>query len=750
MRRKLGFALLPWLMVACAPAAKSPTPVGSAKPALAATPEEPRERLVRALRAIPRPEPVLLALPLEARSRLQARLASLDAERRMAVRNDDSPVIESLPLLHLTSGGSSARAMYALATTPAGSGELPGILGVEGDGVSTSPDAAHVAIAGEIARRAALDFLRDRAADVAEPGKSSALACRLVARAALTVERRDLTLLARELLASSEPNSDNRLDFAAELARSGELQRAQAIVGDRVHPLRAGAAQSIEPLLEAARIATAPASTDVTREIARARAWLRLGRPAEARTALQPFTARAASRLDLATTLAVATIENPGCPELPPDVGSAPLCAAAYRTSERVKSASAPLSAAWQSGAGRDDLAIEAYVGLALVVPWLHQAAADLSRNALSVEESVTRLASLRAKIAEIAVVAPKLAGLVLFLEAMPSAARAGGINEADAKTLSDRASALSRADTSRFAQAGVLAVAAALSHRQDIASLLDTIPADRVAPSLAVSRAALEVWTATSTGSNERMAAARSQLATIMAESRGNSLERSRLVLGVTEADAVLDPSERSFQLLSRVSGQLLSDNVPPDLALRAVLDASGALAHGSRYEQAGRVLEGAVGAELPSDASRAHDLLILIRGYKVVLGTQGAPVTALPGIRAELARLASDKLGDAATVWFELWKRELEALQRDSDCKRNKQTPCRAAEALRKTAYQGFVASLGAPANAILLRGALPSGAFDAGFRFTIEGSLEPLVSFDPSFLAIGLPEHTPTPKK
>ena len=43
------------------------------------------------------------------------------------------------------------------------------------------------------------------------------------------------------------------------------------------------------------------------------------------------------------------------------------------------------------------------------------------------------------------------------------------------------------------------------------------------------------------------------------------------------------------------------------------------------------------------------------------------------------------------------------------------------------------------------MLLRGALAGGSFDAGFRFSVEYGLEPLVSFDPAFLAIGLPRFT-----
>ena len=233
-----------------------------------------------------------------------------------------------------------------------------------------------------------------------------------------------------------------------------------------------------------------------------------------------------------------------------------------------------------------------------------------------------------------------------------------------------------------------------------------------------------------------------RTQLATIMAEGHGSSLERARLVLGVSEADALLDSSERSYQLLSRVAGQLLNDNIPPDLALRAVLDAAGALAHGRRFEQAEKILNGAATAEVPPDLERAYDLLRLIRGYKLVLSARGAPAASLPQLREGLAALASAPTGPAATVWFELWGRELDALQKDTVCAKKKLSVCREAEALRRDARRNLDARLGSTASAVLMRGALPSGSFDAGFRFTVEKGLEPLILFDPSFLALGLP--------
>jgi hypothetical protein len=750
MRHRLA-SLAPVLFVplaslACAPA-KLPQAAIKAPQQAAAGQLGPRERLARALRSIPRPPPVWAALPEGAQQRLQARLSGLDAEHEQSIRAEDSPLVETLPLLHLASGGGSPRALYALSTTPVASQELAALLGPEGPAQASSPYAARVAIVREIARRAAFDFLRDRAADVLQTGKGMELACRLVARVALTVDRRDLTLLAREVLASSAPNSDNRLEFAAELARAGRVDQAARVVADKKHPLREGAAAAIDPLLTVARLATtAPLPGALDERLKVARAWLRLGRADRAAALLEPYSGLAKTRLDLASALAEAEIENPSCPQLPPDVGSAQLCAAAFRTSEQVKTARASLDAAWQSGAGRDDEAIEVYAALAHVIPWVHETASELSRGALSAEQGQARMAALSQKIAEIAAVAPKLSGLVLFLETVPRAEphTSGRRSDADAKALTARALSLASSDTTGFAQAGVLAVAAALSHQQDIGQLLDAVPAQGMSASLGVARTALEVWAAASTGSAERMAAARAQLAAVMAQGLGTSLERSRLVLSVTEADALLDSTDRSYQLLSRVSGQLLNDNIPPELAFRAVLDASGALAHGERFEQADRLLKGAVNAEIPPDLERARDLLQLIRGYHLLLAAHGAPLAGFSELRAGLARLGADSYSETSAVWFELWKRELDAAQRDAECSKRKLTTCREAEALRRQVYRGFEEQLGAPGNAVLLRGALPSGSFEAGFRFTIESGLEALIAFDPNFLAVGLPKN------
>jgi hypothetical protein len=753
-RRLCVFMALSCATLGCAAGAKTPKNQGNTNTVAHVEPKAPnaRERLALTLRSIPRPEPVLDALPEVARKRLEERLAGLDAERKLAVHNDESPLVESLPLLHLESGGTSPRALLALATSSAGTEELSGLIGVEHDAGTTVPGAARIAIVRELARRAASDFLRDRAADLPGAGKDTALVCRVITRAALSLGRSDLVLQARELLAETEPNAENRLEFAEELARAAEPERAAqvlaAVAEDKQHPPHPATVATVEQAIAAARfVLTRSPVNDTAQKLALARAWLRIGRIAEARALLEPEATAAQAHLGLAAALAETWIESPSCPGLPPDVGTPPLCAESFRTSERVKSAQALLEAAWRSGTGRDDEAVETYAALGHVIPWMHETAFTLGHGALEPAEATARVSALRAKIAEIAGAAPHLAGLALFVETLHSgaAARDSVRTDAEAQALAARAQRLAAEDSSRFAQAGVLAVAAALSHERDVSALVDAVPLDRTVSALRVSRAALDVWIAASSGVHERMDAARNELAAIMTEGRGASLERARLVLSVSEADALLDGSERTYQLLSRVSGQLLSDSIPPDLAFRAVLDASGALAHGKRFDRAQEILKGAAAAQLPPDFERATDLLQLIRGYELVLSQTAGDAASAGQARAALNALAPGHGAESAALWFELWSHELEARERDATCQKKKQGICRDAAALRHVARRTLEARLGAESTAVLLRGALPGGAFDAGFRFSVEAGLEPFIVFDPSLLAIGLPKFT-----
>lgn len=750
-RRARVFALS-LAVAACAGQAKPPESGRQAKKAVTETARagSPRARLAEALRSIPRPRPVLDALPEDARKRLEARLAGLDAERRLAVHNEESPLVDSLPLLHLASGGTSPRALFALATTSAGADELSGLLGVE----HSAPDGAAIAIVRDFAERAALNFLRDRAADVPAAGKATPLVCRLVARAAQAVGRREIALLARELLADFEPSSENKLGLAEELARATDPERAAQLLADaeadKQHPPTQAAVSAVKGAIQAARFVVGQRAKvpDPALRLALARAWLRLGRITEARALLEPEAASARTQLSFAAALAETMIENPACPELPQDVGSLPLCAESFRTSERVRSALALLDSAWHAGGGRDDEALEVYAALAQVIPWMQQTALGMASAQLTPAEAGERVSALRAKIQEIVAVAPRLAGLSLFIETLHNdvTKRALGLRtDADATALTTRALQLASSDSSRFAQAGVLAVAAALSRQQDISALVDAVPAEQTEPSLRVARAALNVWAAASSGASARMDGARGELAAIMAEGRGTSLERARLVLSVSEADALLAGTDRSYQLLSRVAGQLLSESIPPDLAFRAVLDASGALAHGKRVDRAREILSGAAAAQLPAGLDRASDLLQLIRGYKLMLAIDGGSLDGLVKARAQLDALKPPSGSESVTVWFELWSAELWARQADIACQKQDLRQCQKAQSLRRKSHRALDPVLGAESCAVLMRGTLPGGSFEAGFRFSAEAGLQPFIVFDPSLLAIGLPKFT-----
>jgi hypothetical protein len=448
----------------------------------------------------------------------------------------------------------------------------------------------------------------------------------------------------------------------------------------------------------------------------------------------------------LAAALAETWIENPSCPDLPPDVGGTALCAVAFRASDGAKQARALLEAAFESGGGRDDEAIEVYTALVHVIPWVHDAAAELSQGELRGPESAARLSTLSEELAKIAQVWPNIAGLELFLATLSASSSAGGSslrNDLEARALSTRALSLVGTDKSRFAQAGAFAVAAVLAPQHDVSPLLAALPPENLASGLQIARAGLEVWSAASTGSREHLEAARSALSSIMAEGAGEPLSRARLVLGVSEVSALLDSSERSYQLLSRVAGQLLSDNIPPDLALRAVIDAAGALAHGRRFEQATKILSQAATTRVPAELVRAREFSQLIDGYEMVLDMSDRPASMpLPHGFAELAARAH---GEAAKIWFELWTSEAAARAREAECAKKKLKACPDAQALRRRPRRALDERLGRQASSVLLRGALPSAAFEAGFRFTVENGLEPLILFDPSVLVIGLPKFS-----
>jgi hypothetical protein len=86
-----------------------------------------------------------------------------------------------------------------------------------------------------------------------------------------------------------------------------------------------------------------------------------------------------------------------------------------------------------------------------------------------------------------------------------------------------------------------------------------------------------------------------------------------------LAELDAAATPSPASHAALAQVASQLVGQALPPELALRAVLDAAGALERLGRAADALGILSKA--SEIATLPGAAGDLLTLIRAEKLVL---------------------------------------------------------------------------------------------------------------------------------
>ena len=270
------------------------------------------------------------------------------------------------------------------------------------------------------------------------------------------------------------------------------------------------------------------------------------------------------------------------------------------------------MDAAWQSGNGRDAASAEAYVGFAHVVPWL--TATVLSRDPAALEQDFTARYQALAKVLQ---ELPEQKPFAVFASAFAAGISAGLRREPGGRPQVDE----SRKQELWFAALGVdapaprLAVGAVLASEQPVLQLLP-----KSAPSsLVQARAGLLAWEAANGGDAAALEAARSALTEQLQVSPKGSLDAATAVLLLAELDVAATPSERTYGALAQVSSHLIGEPLPPDLALRAVLDAAGALERLGRTADALGVLSKA--AEIEAPPGSASDLLLLIVAEKLVL---------------------------------------------------------------------------------------------------------------------------------
>lgn len=591
------------LALGCAAAAPPPKPPTAASKPAAPPVKSPKERLLAALRTVERPDPVLDVLPASAIALLDARLKALSPEQREQLVAGD--LGQSMPLLHLKAGGGSGAALFVLATTSAPSQELPTAFQLVGQ-VSDADRLRLVQLAHDLAQRAALHFLRDRVLDVSGasasqlPGLLSA-----VERAARGAERPDVARLALETwVAAGAP-----LDVQQRLSDACAFDQDEKCVRELLANMPEAAPERARLTL----LGQALARREDRELIVRVWSLLQLGRYADAQRALLPLAPKAKSDLRVAAAFAVVAADGSTCPGLQPGIGSPALCADAIKARPGLSSALADLDVAWQGGAGRDAASVEAYVGLAHIAPWVTELA--VASDGATLERSFAqRYQALEKVLAQL----PGEKPLAVFAAALAAGVSAG---------LHVQHGQRPRLDSNQrqelyFAALGVedaaprLAVSAVLAADQPVLQLLPRVAPARLVPA----RAGLLAWEATGNPDPSVLDAAKVALVEQLGLASRGGTDSAAVVLLLAELDVAAAPSERSYAALAQVASQLIGQPLPPELALRAVLDAAGALERAGRTADALGVLTKA--AEIDSLPGPAGELLTLIRAEKLVLG--------------------------------------------------------------------------------------------------------------------------------
>lgn len=691
------------LLSACASGGTSLKPTALPKetaPPPAPTP--PKERLLTLLRNIERPAPVLELLPAEAQAGLDSKLKTLSAEQREQLLRGD--LMTAVPLLHLKAGGGDASALLALASSPAATEELP--LTFEAEPQSSPEEKlAKVRLLHDLVLRAGLHFLRDRVLDV---GNASAEALPRVlsdiAWVAGHTERDDIVRAAFETWAASGAPKEAMATLAGLCAKDLDEKC-----------FKQAAAGVPEAAPERARLTELQKALQTSRDgdpLVKAWALLRLGRYRDAQAVVAPLAGSARTNLRVAAALAVAIAEGSGCPGLPPQVGSPSLCADAFAVRPGLAPALADMQSAWQSRGGRDAASAEAYVGLAHVVPWGSVAAQ--ATDAVSLErEFGERYEALSKVLSEL----PEQKPFAVFAAAMAESVTAGLRAKPGERPQIDP----NRNQELWFGALGVeaaaprLAVGAVLAGEQPVLPLLP----ESAPQSLVPARAGLLAWEAASSAEPAVLESARGALTEQMTGAREGSVDRSSAVLLMAELDAVAAPSERTHAALARVSSQLIGQPLPPELALRAVLDSAGALERLGRAEEALGVLTKA--AEIESLPGKAGEMLALIRLQKLVLSWDAKKDPQRVALGKALGALPLG--GASASVAFakEAWASP-KALKKGAG-------PSRAQLEQR----------LGRRAAELMAKGTLRGTSVSLRFSYFFQTGLVPEVRFEPLFVPL-----------
>ncbi len=719
----------------------------AASPPKSATPES---RLLAALHSVKPRGPVLGALDTRAHADLDALVKQVTPEQRSQIMRAGSPFASARPLLFLALGGDSPDAYLALATTSRGADELVGMRRRSG----SSDLGDLVKVSAELSRRAAAEWLRDRSVDVASRRTLTKGLCDAIDAAAATLDRLDVRRRAREMAEKLDPSARRALAVARVAA--WQLDGAAGHAALSRARTRGAAKEQLETaghlLDEAALVNQQTGKLDVQATVKVSRALLDLHHPERVDALVAPHRGEAGSQLGLASVVALATLGNGMCLGAYGGAGNALLCATAWHDSPGTAKTLQLLDSAWKSGKGRDDAAIQTWLGMDYVLPWVYETLRDSVAGAADAKAHLeSRLSAAQQAAKEAAAASHTFDGLALFVDASAAGLTAAKRHEAGKrvhlvqsvrKDLERRATELAkRSPGERFTQAAVLQVAGILSQEQDIGSLLSVLP-DPVEPAYRHVRAVLEAWNAAVHGA-QAADKARGLLAASLLRTSPHSLVRAKTVLLMAELDAALTHSPRAESVLAQVAAQLDSDATPPALRLQAGIDRAGALSRGGKTADAEKVLEKLLASGIPKGSGDAHDLALVAKTYLVVLRARGAKGDELRKYADQLARKSKKSVDVSSRVelWRDMWRRELVYQAKKQQCGALKVCLARAAKQ-RRIPPAEIESRIGPEPARILRSGTLTLGTLDIQLNFSRARGIEPQVSFSPRLLAVEMP--------
>lgn len=733
------------LQACAAPVTPPKQPDATAKPVVSGETRRAKEPvaddLYRRLTEQKRGEAVLTALPGDVRALVDRRVQALSNDQRRALLDPAEPYAYQRPIMHLVAGGDAIGAYSALFSSSAAADELVDARYESGRFEDLPP------VVTEVAKRAARHVLARRAPDVAPGVKRKKEVLGEIAAAAEFLGDDPIYVAALAALEREFPDQQWAFMRAGALARSLRPDDALAAL-PRQKEVDAGMARSAEVLIAAAQQASKPVQTP-EEAVSNARAQLMLDREQAALEVLKPFAAQSSQHLALAATDLRALSGTGPCPTVRTPLGNGVLCRTAWQaflTPERL----ALLQRAWESGAGRDAESVDVWLGLSHVVPMMY----GLQENA---EQAMAHLKALAEGARAAVDVGPQYQGIELFAQTLESAmgansapspgAAVGEIPKTTRKALFERAVALgTKQPNDSWIQAASLATVAVTAPFEDGRTVLSRMN-DTVRAEWRITHGSLLIWNLLAAGDVNAFVQNKGVLGRAAQVSAEGSYERSRWVILWAEAEAHLEPSERSHGIVAELAQRLDSDRAPLDLRLRTALDAAGLKARKGELLAAADLL-GPLVSSTPRGAvstRQEQELLVAATGYEHVLralATTGDErtkhVAALDELMASVTRAAAAP--PALREWLALWRAELERQIQKSACNGERGCELRA-QKLNRISNGALDPRLGRQMANLMRRGVLPIGGVALEFRYR-GGRLAPQVDVDPAFLLVHMP--------